>query len=167
MHEKLRTIIDAIDFYQATYSDDACVIVADTEKILAYKEGKKVRLPIRVGELAEKYKGTTSIKALHTGQFLREEHGPQMFGFAYVATAQPIFDKGQVIGVLSAIISNEKIDDIRSLASNLSTTVEEMTTTNSSLSDASGNVTNRLDYLANISATMNEISSKSIQSSLS
>lgn len=156
MNEKLKIVVDAIDFYHATYLEDACIIVADTEKIIAYKEGKKVRLPIKVGQLVDNYKGTTSIKALYSGQYLREEHGPELFGFAYIATAQPIKDNGQVVGVVSAIISNEKIEGIRTLATDLSSTVGDMTTTNHSLTKASDDVAVRLDELSSLSETMNE-----------
>ncbi|WP_042473422.1 methyl-accepting chemotaxis protein [Bacillus ndiopicus] len=156
MNEKLKTIVDAIEFYHTTYSEDACVIVTDTEKIIAYKEGKKIRLPIKIGDNVENYKGTTSIKALYSGQYLREEHGPELFGFAYIATAQPIVDKGQVIGVISAVISNEKIDSIRTLATDLSSTVGDMTTTNDSLIQASDDVAERLVDLSELSETMNE-----------
>lgn len=39
MHPKLLAVIETMDLYQATYPEDACVIVADTEKVLAYKPG--------------------------------------------------------------------------------------------------------------------------------
>ena len=42
MHPKLQATIDSIDLYQATYPEDACVIVANTEKVLAYKPGKRL-----------------------------------------------------------------------------------------------------------------------------
>lgn len=42
MHPKLQATIDSIDLYQATYPEDACVIVADTESVLAYKPGKRL-----------------------------------------------------------------------------------------------------------------------------
>ncbi len=108
MHAKLQAIIDSIDFYQVTYPEDACIIVADTEKVIAYKPGKQVDLKVCVGDSVDKYRGTTTEKALSSGRFIREERSAEDFGMAYIASAQPIFEGGQVIGVISAILSNEK-----------------------------------------------------------
>lgn len=154
MHSKLQAAIDVIDLYQATYPEDTCVIVADKEKILAYKPGKQVDLKITVGERIEKYHGTTTEKALSTGKYIREERGPEGFGVAYISIAQPIFDDGKVIGVVSAVMSNEKMDNMRLLASELSSSVEEMTATNEELTAASVDVSNRLAELSKFSESM-------------
>jgi len=146
--------IDSIDFYQVTYPDDACIIVADTEKVIGYKPGKQVDLKIKVGDPVVKYRGTTTEKSLSQGKFIREERGSEGFGLAYIASAQPIFDGGKVIGVLSAIISNEKMDSMRLLATELSSAVEEMTATNEELAVASVDVSNRLGELSKFSGSM-------------
>ncbi|MGE7946573.1 methyl-accepting chemotaxis protein [Lysinibacillus sp. NPDC093688] len=154
MHPKLQAAIDSIDFYKVTYPDDACIIVADTEKVIAYKPGKQVDLKIKVGDPVAKYRGTTTEKSLSQGKFIREERGSEEFGLAYIASAQPIFDGGKVIGVLSAIISNEKMDGMRLLATELSSAVEEMTATNEELAVASVDVSNRLGELSKFSESM-------------
>ena len=155
MHPKLQAVVDAIEFYQATYPEDACVIVADTQKVIAYKPGKIVDLKIPVGADVEKFRGTTTEKALTSGKFLREERGPEFFGIAYISTAQPIYDNGKVIGIVSAVISNEKMDTMRLLATELSSSVEEMTATNSDLTSASIDVSDRLEHLSKFSESMN------------
>ncbi len=154
MHPKLQAIIDSIDFYQVTYPEDACIIVADTEKVIAYKPGNQVDLKIKVGDPVAKYRGTTTEKSLSLGKFMREERGSEDFGMAYIASAQPIFDGGKVIGVLSAIISNEKMDGMRLLATELSSSVEEMSATNEELAVASVDVSNRLGELSKFSESM-------------
>lgn len=154
MHPKLMAVIETMDLYQATYPEDACVIVADTEKVLAYKPGKHVDLKVGVGEPVHKYRGTATEIALSSGRFVKEERGAEGFGMAYIASAQPIFDGGQIIGVVSAIISNEKMDHMRLLATDLSSAVEEMTATNEGLATASIDVSNRLGALSNFSESM-------------
>ncbi|MFB7156952.1 methyl-accepting chemotaxis protein [Lysinibacillus sp. NPDC056232] len=154
MHSKLQAAIDSIDFYQVTYPEDACIIVADAEKVIAYKPGKQVDLKINVGDPVVKYRGTTTEKSLSLGKFIREERGSEEFGIAYIASAQPIFDGGKVIGVLSAIISNEKMDGMRLLATELSSSVEEMTATNEELAVVSVDVSNRLGELSKFSESM-------------
>lgn len=154
MHPKIQAVIDSIDLYQATYPEDACVIVADTERVIAYKPGKHVDLKVGIGEPVHTYRGTATEIALSSGRFVKEERSAEGFGMAYIASAQPIFDGGQVIGVLSAIISNEKMDNMRLLASELSSTVEEMTATNEGLATASMDVSKRLEELSNFSESM-------------
>ena len=58
--------------------------------------------------------------------------------------------------MLSAIISNEKMDSMRQLASELSSAVEEMTATNEELSAASMDVSKRLDGLVISAETMTD-----------
>ncbi|MGE6517567.1 methyl-accepting chemotaxis protein [Lysinibacillus sphaericus] len=154
MHSKLQAAIDAIDLYQATYPEDACVIVADKEKVLAYKPGKQVDLKINIGDSLKKYRGTTTEKALSVGKFMREERGPEGFGLAYISIAQPIFEAGKVIGVVSAVMSNEKMDNMRLLATELSSSVEEMTATNEELASASVDVSKQLAELSKFSESM-------------
>ncbi|MGE8034460.1 hypothetical protein [Lysinibacillus sp. NPDC093692] len=124
---------DSIDFYQVTYPEDACIIVVD---------------PVA------KYRGTTTEKSLSLGKFMREERGSEDFRMAYIVSAQPIFDGEKVIGVLSAIISNEKMDGMRLLATELSSSVEEITATNEELAVASVDVSNRLVELSKFSESM-------------
>lgn len=156
MNSKLQAAVDAIDIYQATYPEDACVVVASTTEVLAYRPGKKIDIKIKIGATVDQYRGTATVKALDSRKFIREERGPEFFGFAYISTAQPIMDGGEMVGVVSAIISNDKMDHMRLLATELSSAVEEMTATTEELSIASTDVSNRLDELSNFSEIMNE-----------
>ncbi|MEO4054659.1 methyl-accepting chemotaxis protein [Solibacillus sp. CAU 1738] len=154
LNPKIQAAINAIDFYHTTYPEDACVVIADTERILAYKRGENIDLKITVGDELEKYRGSITEQALTLGKFLRDERGPEKFGFAYISTAQPIFDNGKVIGVITATISNAMMDNMRMLATELSSSVEEMTATNEELTKASIDVSNRLEGLSEFSEMM-------------
>ena len=147
MHTKLQSVVDTMELYQATFPEDACIIVASNEEIVGYLPGKYIDLKINVGLKMAEFRGTVTERALTTKRFLREEKGPERFGFAYISSAQPIFDGAQIIGVVSATISNEKMDSMRQLATELSSAVEEMTATNEELTAASMDVSNRLDGL--------------------
>lgn len=154
MHPKLQAAVDSIDLYQATFPEDACVVVANMEEVVGYRAGKNVDLKIKLGMKVGNFRGTVTERALSLKRFLREEKGPEQFGFAYIATAQPVFDGSQVVGVVSAIISNERMDSMRQLASELSSAVEEMTATNEELTVASVDVSNRLEGLVSFAETM-------------
>ena len=125
-------------------------------EVVGYRSGKIIDLKIQPGAKLENFLGTVTERALTAKCFLREEQGPEKFGFAYISTAQPIFDGSEVIGVVSAIISNEKMDSMRQLASELSSAVEEMTATNEELSAASMDVSKRLDGLVISAETMTD-----------
>ncbi|MEK5078496.1 methyl-accepting chemotaxis protein [Solibacillus sp. FSL W7-1436] len=154
MHTKLQAVVDTMELYQATFPEDACIIVASNEEVVGYLPGKFVDLKINVGLKMVDFRGTVTERALTTKRFLREEKGPERFGFAYISSAQPIFDGKDIIGVVSAIISNEKMDSMRQLATELSSAVEEMTATNEELTAASMDVSNRLDGLVTSTEVM-------------
>ncbi len=156
MHSKLQAVVDTMELYQATFPEDACIVVADTEELIGYHPGKTIDLKLKVGVKIENFRGTVTERALSQKRFFREEKGPEQFGFAYISTAQPIFDGTQLIGVLSAIISNEKIGSMRQLATDLSSAVEEMTATNDELTVASMDVASRLDGLVSSAETMSD-----------
>ena len=155
MHPKLQAVVDTMELYQATFPEDACIVVTDTENVVGYLPGKKIDLKIALGMDASNFKGTVTHKTLTTRNFAREEKGPEQFGFAYISSAEPIFDGSQFIGVVSAIISNDKMDALRSLAEQLSTAVEEMSATNAELTMASADVSARLDGLVESAEMMN------------
>lgn len=156
MHSKLQAVIDTMELYQATFPEDACIVVADTQELIGYRPGKKIDLKLRLGVKLENFRGTVTERALSERRFFREEKGPEQFGFAYISIAQPIFDGTQLIGVLSAIMSNEKIGAMRQLATELSSAVEQMTATNEELTIASADVASRLDGLVVSAETMFE-----------
>lgn len=154
MHTKLQAVVDTMELYRATFPEDACIVVANKSEVIGYQPGRVIDLKIAVGMKLENFRGTVTERALTSQRFLRKEKGPEKFGFAYISTAQPIFDNGEIIGVVSAIISNEKMDSMRQLATELSSAVEEMTATNEELTSASMDVSNRLDGLVTSTETM-------------
>ncbi|MEL3961153.1 methyl-accepting chemotaxis protein [Lysinibacillus endophyticus] len=153
MNTKLKAVVDAIDTYQLTYPEDACVLIFDTEKVVGYKAGKTVDLKIKLGETVEQHKNTTSVRALKSGKHIREERGPELFGFAYIASAVPIFDNGQVVGVCTGVISNDTISELRSVSNALSKSVAEMSVTTDELTNASVNVSKQLEELSHLAET--------------
>ncbi|MFP3919893.1 methyl-accepting chemotaxis protein [Lysinibacillus telephonicus] len=153
MNPKLKAVVDAIDIYQLTYPEDACILIFDTEKVVGYKAGKKVDLKITIGETVEQHKNTTSIRALRSGKPLREERGPELFGFSYIASAVPIFDRGQVIGVCTGVISNDSINELRLVSNELSASVADMSGTTEELTIASANVSKQLEELSQLAET--------------
>lgn len=42
MHPKLQAVVDTMDLYQATFPEDACIVVVDKEILVGYRPGKKL-----------------------------------------------------------------------------------------------------------------------------
>lgn len=153
--ELLAALLLAMPFYQRTYTEDTCIILADTEKVIGYFPGREIDVKIPVGAPLEKFIGTVSYNALVTGTRLQEERGSEVVGFPYISTANPIILHGEVIGVLSSIVLNSKMDLLRSSSEGLSASVEEMTATTQEISAAFTNVIHQMDSLSESSQVVN------------
>lgn len=154
MHPKLQAAVDSMALFQTTYPNDACIVIIDEREVVGYLPARNFDLKTVVGTKIENFQTTATVRALKSRHVLREEHGPERFGFAYISTAQPVLDGGKVIGVVSAVISNTQVDSIRTVAGELSSSVEEMTATNLELSIASGDVAKQLQQLVADAETM-------------
>jgi hypothetical protein len=141
MNQRLQQIIQNLDVIQESYPEDACVVLADTVNTIAVLPGKKMNLQMHIGPLME---GMVTYKALQTKKKVREERGAELFGVPYVATAIPIREEDKIIGVLTSIISNEKLDTLRKGAEQLNAMVQEMSTTSEEMAKTTDNTVQRL-----------------------
>lgn len=156
MNPKLKMIVESIDFYQSTYPEDACVLIFDTEKVVGYKRGKDFDLKIHIGETVVQHRSTTSVRAMKSGHFLREERDAEGFGFPYIASSVPIMDNGKVIGVVTGVISNYRVSNMRSVATELTSAVQEMSAGTEHLASASFEMSKRLEELSKYAEQMND-----------
>ncbi|MED1205974.1 methyl-accepting chemotaxis protein [Heyndrickxia acidicola] len=151
MNEAVEHVLKSMKFYQNTYPDDACIVVTDTDKVLAYLPGENIDFKMNVGDPVEKYQGTVAFKALIIGKKLREERNAEAYGIAYVASATPIIDNGETVGVLNAIVKNDRLNTLRNSASELAAMVEKMSATSDLVTEASNSVAERIGNLAETS----------------
>lgn len=143
--------------YQQTYPEDACMILADTEKVLEYLPGKTIDLKVEPGTTVSVFAGTVTEKALHANTQLREERGPERFGVAYIATAAPIRNAdGEAIGVVSSIVANHRMDTLRSSSHELIAMVEQLSATAEQLARGSQQIANQIQDEAEIASRMTE-----------
>lgn len=150
----LDCVLSSMEFYQKTYPEDAAIVVADTEKVVGYLPGEKIDLKIPLGATIEAFRGTVTEQALSKGSVMREERGSERFGFAYISSATPILDNGKVVGVLSAIVSNDRLEAMRTGASELAAMVEELTATADGVAQALNSVAESAEDLAAVSETV-------------
>lgn len=156
MHRILEQIVESAKFYQHTYPEDACVVVTDTEKIVLYLPGKTIDLKLQVGAGMSNYVGSVTEKALRLGQAFKEERGPEQFGVAYVSTAYPIIVDGELIGVISSMVSNERFDVLRSGATDLVSMIEELSATTEELARGSQQIAEQVQDASETSMKMTE-----------
>ncbi|MNC24487.1 putative sensory transducer protein YfmS [compost metagenome] len=158
--DKLQQLQNVLSEIQKTYAEDAAMVLADKERILAYLPGQRIDFKIPVGAPIEKFKGTVSYAALETGQVQREERGPEAFGISYLSSAVPITADGEVIGVIAAMVSNHRTVQLQNGAQELSALVEEMTAASEEVTRSGIGINGRLDGLLSHSRSMvNDIES--------
>jgi hypothetical protein len=156
MSDKLQKVLETMEVFQATYPEDACLVLFDTEKVIGYLPGKELQLRVNIGDPFSKYAGTVADKALRAGKVIREELPNDAIGVARISTATPIFDDGTIVGVMSALVSNHKLDTLRKSAAELTSVVKEVTATSEEIARASDNIANRLQDLTQESEEMKQ-----------
>lgn len=179
MNPQLQAIVNSMKFYQTTYPEDAMIVVTDQEKIIGYLPGKEIDFKLSAGRLFDDvpgYKNTSIYQSLITGKYFREEHDKSSFGIPYIASSAPIHDEeGNIIGAISGVVSNRRLDTLRSTATDLAATTEEVTATSDeiatatneialeaqSLSELSGEVSGKIEEINSILSFIREIASQS------
>jgi len=157
MHERLERVLNTLEVYQLTYPEDACMVLADTEQIIAYLPGKEIDLHIEVGTTIQAFAGTVTERALRQNKPLREERGPERFGIAYISTASPIRDSsGEAVGVVSAVVANDRMDTLRVSSAELVAVVEELSAAAEELARGSHQVAVQVQNEAEIAGRMAE-----------
>ncbi|MEH7076470.1 methyl-accepting chemotaxis protein [Neobacillus drentensis] len=126
--DRLGQLLNNLELIQSTHAEDACIVLANTEKVIGYISGKTIDLKIPIGASVDNFKGTVTYNALITRKPQKEERGPESFGIAYISTATPIMENDEVIGVISTIVSNNKVDVLRQSAHKLTGVSEELAT---------------------------------------
>jgi archaellum component FlaC len=145
---KLIELKNNLEIFQKSIPEDLCLALFDTKSLLHYVPGQKMDLKLHDGTSIEDFKGTVTFKVLEIGRTLREERGPELFGVPYVATAVPIMENGQILGVLTSVVSNHKTEILQKGAVELSAMVEEMSATTEQVTQASTDVTSGLQEIS-------------------
>lgn len=144
MSPKLEALLACLEEIKASQAEDACVALTDTEKYLAFLKSNTLSMETKPGTLIGEIKGTITEKALHSGKKMTQEQGPDVCGVPYISSATPIFEDGKLVGCLTILTANTKIENIRTVSSSLAATVEEMTATADQVAAASIHVNEQI-----------------------
>ncbi len=156
MHPKLEFIKLTMSDFQKTFHEDTCLYLYSQEKVEHALPGETIDLNIKVGTPMKELTGILSYEVLQTGEFMRREVGAEVRGIPYIATAQPIFDGDEVVGVLSAVTSIEKVDMLRNGAHNLGSAVQQISATSEEMVTATNDIAERLQQLSHQSEKVKE-----------
>lgn len=144
---KLTQISFCLPLIQSIFPDDVKLVLFDTEKIIADLPGQFIKTPSKVGTLWSDFKGTVSYKAYEERRIVREERGPEAFGVAYIAISAPIYEENEFVGVISALVSNHRLNTMKIGSEMLSTAVASLSGTTASLNEASEDLTSQVHHL--------------------
>lgn len=145
---KLVELANNMEVFQQSIPEDLCLALFDTRTLLHYIPGDKIDLKLKDGTSIEEFKGSVTFKVLEDRKILREERGPEKYGVPYMATAVPIFENGQIVGVFTSVISNQKAAVLQKGAVELSAMVEEMSATTEQVTQASTDVASGLQEIS-------------------
>lgn len=155
---KLEQIVSFLDIFKLVFLEDVKFAVFDKEKLVADLPGEIINMKGNIGDPLSLYEGTVSYKAIQEQRFIREERGPEKFNVAYIATAIPIFDNGEFLGVLTAMVSNQRISIMKREASKLSNLSVAMSISAAELSHASNELAHQIhEIFSQSEVIMNDV----------
>ncbi|MCL6631159.1 MAG: histidine kinase [Alicyclobacillus herbarius] len=156
MSKKLDAIVACLDVIQQSHSEDASIVVLDTEKVIAQISGEKVKPAFAIGTPLTEMQGTVTWGAMQSGKVLREERDASVLGFPYMAIAVPLFEDGEVVGCVTTLLTQERLGTLRDGANELSALVEEMSASADEIAQASAQMAETIQGLAGESHTVSE-----------
>ncbi|AFM40653.1 methyl-accepting chemotaxis protein [Desulfosporosinus acidiphilus SJ4] len=162
---------------QEWYDQDMSVFVANQDLVLAAYNNPRLDLGVQIGDPIEKYKSTISYKVLLSGEKIVAQVSKEksQFSIPYVAISSPIREDGELIGVITIVISTEKynalleigeeilssVEEIYASSENLSAQSEELSATAKTMDDETLHVKNDIMHVTDITTAIKRISQQS------
>lgn len=121
----LQSFVNVAPYINDLTLEDIGVTVADTEKYLTFIKGNHVPQLVNKGESIPE--STVVAQCMKLGKKVINKVGAEVFGFPYIACGIPIRENNKIVGAVSFVISIEKQERLLSLAEELSSGLEELT----------------------------------------
>ncbi|WMJ78007.1 MULTISPECIES: methyl-accepting chemotaxis protein [unclassified Sedimentibacter] len=153
--EHLEILGEFIGIFQKLVTADFNITVCDTEKIIAIKPGKTIRFDVYEGDILKE--GAVAFEAMKLKRPIIRQVPRELYGIPYMGRAVPLFDDSVVIGCVVVAESLDSKEKLVSMAQNLSSIIEQITT--SVTDNASG-----LEKVGGLSCQMESISKVNLQS---
>lgn len=155
MHQKLEKIIEISSLVKESSSEDCCITIFDTEKIVCYVPGNTFDLGVKVGMPLSHFMDTLPGAVIQSGDRKVEELDAQRFGVPIISVGVPIRDEfSELIGVFIIANSAEKVLTLKQVSHDLATAVKEMRETTEQISIGSYALSQRVQNLVVDSSDM-------------
>lgn len=177
MTMKLESVLDMAPSLQTWYDEEISVLVMDEKEVLAFYPHPNLDFGFHAGQPTDMYQSTISYRAIKTKerQVSYVSIDESQFKIPYVAISSPIMDGNVFQGVLTIIFSSEKFDtllmvgeellsaveELYASSENLSAQSEELAATAKSMEMMTGQVTNEVENVTNITTAIKRISQQS------
>jgi len=137
MSTTLESLIAAAPFLQKLQTDPCTVVITDLHEVRTIVQSPQVPMPVKEGTKFEQFKGSVMYKCMESKTRMVERRGKELFGYPYVAVAEPIFEPdGAFAGVIGVIVRTELYDVLQQQSQELSALIEELTANADTLSRA-------------------------------
>jgi len=126
-------------FMQDFYDEDVSVYVFSPDKVVVAINHKNLNLGLQNDESTLKYEKTVSMRCLRERERLvvRVPLEKSQFGISYIAISNPLWNDGELEGVISVAISAKRYDALKRMGIELSELVRSSHTASEELSAAS------------------------------
>lgn len=159
-----KALNDSLPYMDIIFDNDVTIYICDTERVLRVFNPEKINLDFVEGQ--EVPRVGPPADAMKTGKPAIAFVPKEMFGMRFKSYAIPIKDNNDnVIGVLLAAKSLEKMDKLNEMAENLdnglsgiSSAIEELAASASQIHDNEQSLNTEIKEIIKISDAINEIS---------
>ncbi|WP_127531828.1 methyl-accepting chemotaxis protein [Paenibacillus kobensis] len=149
-------ILASIHVYKQCYAEQPGVLIIDREQVVYFEPAPFLPNSFSKGMPISALANTVTVQVLKTGKRIIEERDASHFGVSYISVATPIVENGEVVGVLSIITPNTRIDLLRQGATDLSSVIEQMAAATQQMTSSATLISEQLADQAGESNTLVE-----------
>ena len=155
MNRKIKELIEFLPLIQQMSGVNPTIYIWDKEGVV---QGSYSSDPSHSGyEIGYKLedKSDKIHEALRTGKSFYNKVPKEVLGVAIEGTITPVFDEGEVVGVVTYTFLSDEKEEIRSNAKNLMTSIEETEKSISEISSYSNKLAKNMDEINSITEVVN------------
>jgi len=172
----LEQAVAVAPFIKDFYDEDVSVYVFSRDTVVVAINNQNLNLGLQNNEPASKYEKTVSMRCLRARERLvmRVPIEKSLFGISYIAISNPLWNNGELEGVISVATSDKRYDSLRkigiklsellksshSASEELSASSEELAATARSMESSTSETKGGLEKINRISQDIGRISTQ-------
>ncbi|SMB99173.1 Methyl-accepting chemotaxis protein (MCP) signalling domain-containing protein [Thermanaeromonas toyohensis ToBE] len=146
----LEAFVEVAPYLPGLFAGDCAISVCDTEKVLIYVPGKRIKHNVKPGDPL--LPASAVGRAITEGKRMVARVGPEVLGIPYVARAVPIIEEGRVVGGISVSEGVEKEDHLFGVARALSETMQNAMAMGEELAAAAEEINRLIDNINHLAS---------------